>query len=369
MAKVSVIIPVYNVEKYLHKTLDSVINQTLKDIEIICVDDCSSDNSFDILEQYRKKDSRIKIIKNSKNQGVGAARNIGMDFATGDYIMFLDSDDWYENVAIEKCYNQAENNQNDIIIFGHNRFYSATGEIKYNNDFLKPFRNWINFTSVNLDKINSNSIGQCFVWSLIYRRKFIIENNLRFMHINTFEDQSFYVKSLMLSKSVSFIDYPLYNYRIRRGSLTFCYKNQHEDFLNAKRDILENIHLLSPTGNLKRSIYINTIQASLYWYSRYSKEYPDISEKFFQCIKEIFLMLDQDYVQSNIRPLLKPGVYKKYIKILKNDYNSCKGIVSENSQLQNILSIKNSSDRKYKIITILGLKIKLNKVKLLLSSN
>ena len=95
MAKVSVIIPVYNVEPYLKQCMDSVVGQTLKDIEIICVDDGSTDGSLDILKEYATEDSRIQIIE-QKNAGAGAARNNGMRHATGKYLSFLDSDDFFE---------------------------------------------------------------------------------------------------------------------------------------------------------------------------------------------------------------------------------------------------------------------------------
>ena len=100
MAKVSVILPVYNAGKYLHQCMDSIVNQTLKDIEIICVDDGSSDNSLEILRQYAEKDERVKVIAQA-NGGAGAARNNGLRAATGEYLSFLDSDDFFELDMLE----------------------------------------------------------------------------------------------------------------------------------------------------------------------------------------------------------------------------------------------------------------------------
>ena len=101
MIKVSVIIPVYNVEPYLKEALDSVINQTLREIEIICIDDCSTDNSYNILEEYAKKDNRIIIIKNEENLGVGISRNKGIRLSKGEYIGFVDGDDYIVNNYFE----------------------------------------------------------------------------------------------------------------------------------------------------------------------------------------------------------------------------------------------------------------------------
>lgn len=115
MIKVSVIIPVYNVEEYLKECLDSVINQTLKEIEIICIDDCSTDSSYSILEEYAKKDSRIVLIKNKENMGVGYNRNIGIKEAKGEYIGFIDSDDYISEDYYENLYNTAKKYNSDVV--------------------------------------------------------------------------------------------------------------------------------------------------------------------------------------------------------------------------------------------------------------
>ena len=113
---VSVIIPVYNAALFLDQCLDSVVNQTLRDIEIICVDDGSTDNSVDIIKKYMMSDSRIKLFRQS-NKGAGAARNFGLKYATGKYVHFLDSDDWLDLSAYEKTYGIIEEAKSDICIF------------------------------------------------------------------------------------------------------------------------------------------------------------------------------------------------------------------------------------------------------------
>ena len=118
MPKISVIIPVYNTENYLKECLNSVINQTFKDIEIICVNDGSTDNSLSILEEYARTDSRIKII-NQKNQGVSSSRNNGIKSARGEYIMFLDSDDLYKPDLCEKVVEKIDSQSPDIVMWGH----------------------------------------------------------------------------------------------------------------------------------------------------------------------------------------------------------------------------------------------------------
>ena len=118
MAKVSVIVPVYNTSLYLHKCLDSLVNQTLDDIEIILIDDCSSDNSYNILLEYKNKYPNIMLVKNNSNLGTGASRNIGLSISTGEYIGFVDSDDYVSCNMYEDMYNASINYSSDITSVG-----------------------------------------------------------------------------------------------------------------------------------------------------------------------------------------------------------------------------------------------------------
>ncbi|WP_180381364.1 glycosyltransferase family 2 protein [Campylobacter lanienae] len=127
--KVSIIIPVYNVEKYISQCLDSAINQSLKDIEIIIVDDCGSDKSMDIAQEYAKNDSRIKIIKNSQNQGPFTSRNNAVLAANGEYLVFLDSDDFLDLRACEIAYNATKNRYYDIIKFNAYNYENGNATI------------------------------------------------------------------------------------------------------------------------------------------------------------------------------------------------------------------------------------------------
>ena len=117
MPKVSIIIPVYNTEAYLEECLDSVISQSLRDIEILCINDASTDSSMQILRKYARKDSRIKVLQNSVNQGLSYTRNVGIDNACGEYIQFVDSDDWIEPDTEEVLYKIAAGNQLDLLKF------------------------------------------------------------------------------------------------------------------------------------------------------------------------------------------------------------------------------------------------------------
>ena len=115
MAKISVVLPIYNVGKYIEKCLESIQNQTFKDFEAICVDDCGTDNSIEIAQRFIEKDSRFKLVRHEHNRGLSAARNTGIDMATGEYIVFIDSDDWVEPTLLEKILDGFKESKTDSI--------------------------------------------------------------------------------------------------------------------------------------------------------------------------------------------------------------------------------------------------------------
>jgi len=224
MPKVSVIIPVYNVEKYVKQSLDSVVNQTLKDIEIICVDDCGTDASMEIVSQFAKNDSRIKIIKHTKNGGLSTARNTGLKSSTAPYIMFLDSDDYYESDMCEKMLNAIETSDSDIAICGTNVIYESNEEWKQSDDeyYKIKFNNKQNITENILFNTDVSA------WNKIYRKNIIDTHQICFPDGLKYEDAYFFNTYMSQAKSAFFINEKLYNYRRREGSImneTFNKKN------------------------------------------------------------------------------------------------------------------------------------------------
>ena len=166
--KISVIVPVYNVEKYLSECLDSIINQTLKDIEIICLNDGSTDNLLSILKDYAHKDTRIKII-DKENEGLGYTRKVGLDVATGKYILFCDSDDYYaELTAFEELYNLIDKLKVDVLIFEFIRFDKNKGfYIEERDLFNNPPQKEI-FSYLD---INNILFFRAYTWKKIYSKK------------------------------------------------------------------------------------------------------------------------------------------------------------------------------------------------------
>lgn len=353
MPKVSIIIPVYNVEKYLRQGLDSVVNQTLSDIEIICIDDCSTDGSYEILKEYAAKDNRFVILKQDKNQGQGIARNRGIDIAKGEYIMFLDPDDWYEINTCELCYNQITKNQNDIVLFGYKKIYEQTKEIQDKTPrIIQPYYYVTSISQINLDELDTNYIANSCVPCNIYKKALLNDNNIRYHLFRNFEDHLFYAKVIIHAKTISVINKPLYNYRIRLTSSTYTFNNQQKDIFSVKKLVLEEIETSKISDNKKAAIYVYTIISSITWLDRYSEIFKPIEKDFYNSVHKIFGLMDRKFIEKNIKPRIKESIYKKYRRILKYDYTTYK----LNDFSKNIFSVEKA--KKYKILTIFGYKKK-----------
>ena len=216
MAEFTIIVPVYNVEKEIRKCLDSIKNQTYGDFEVLCVDDCGKDSSMDIVREYTQKDNRFKILTHEHNRGVSAARNTGLDNASGKYTMFVDSDDWLETNALEVIKDNFDKSKSEVIVFNiYNCYPDGKKEINDTTNFKKS-----NQTQVLLTENNLNTfIG--VVWNRAYKTSLINDNHIRFPEGMIIEDSDFTFKISMHIKSVFIIEDVLYNYlRNREGSYT-----------------------------------------------------------------------------------------------------------------------------------------------------
>lgn len=242
--RVSVVLPVYNCEKYLRQCLDSLFAQTLQDIEIICVNDGSTDGSFDILKEYAAKDMRFVII-NSENKGAGAARNLGIEAACGKYLAFPDSDDWFEPTMLSAAYRTAEKNSADITIFRSTLYDNETGEstpcsYSLRLDRLPQYRP---FAVRDMEcSVFRNIMG--WAWDKLYRRSFVLNNGLRFQEQRTTNDMYFAFISLYKAPRITTCEQYLYNQRRNvNGSLSATRDKSWECFYNAltelKREMTE----------------------------------------------------------------------------------------------------------------------------------
>ena len=217
MVKVSVIIPVYNVEEYLGECLNSVVNQTFEDIEIICVNDGSTDNSLEILNDYALRDNRIKVLT-QENKRQGAARNLGMDKSSGVYVYFMDSDDYIDLNTIEKLYDNAVSNNSDIVVSKIARFTDDGDKIDYSIpgfDFETQFKNVdFNDFTFNYKDIKQYVLNRSFApWMKLFKKDFLLENNLQFKEHIAYEDVLYHVQTFLKADRISFSPNFFYYYR------------------------------------------------------------------------------------------------------------------------------------------------------------
>lgn len=205
---ISIIVPAYNAEKYIGKCLDSLLSQTYKDIEIIVVNDGSTDATEEIIKQY--KDKRIKYYKN-KNQGIGKTRNFGIEKATGNYIMFIDSDDYVEEDACEKMLNKATSDDLDVVICD---FYKEYDDGRVEEAKVPSFKN------SSLEENPEIITEYLCPWAKLYRRDLLVDNNIRFVEDLKYEDAPFVIEALDKAKRIGKVDACLNHYLIHGNSET-----------------------------------------------------------------------------------------------------------------------------------------------------
>jgi glycosyltransferase involved in cell wall biosynthesis len=320
--KISIILPVYNVAPYLRQSLDSIIGQTLKDIEIICIDDGSTDGSGEILDEYREKDERIKV-KHKKNAGTGAARNDGLKLATGECIGFVDPDDWILPNMYERLYNILQEKELDIVMFTPDVYNDKTKKHEgflyfQDSNFPKTLDNRI----FNKDDISPFSYPMC-VWNKLYRKQLFDDNKIDFAEGLDFEDHKVIFKSLFTAKRIYFIREKLYVYRhSREGSILSDNDTRMFDHIKIY-DIVENI--LKETNNWEKfhlDFLRYKVHNILYYYTmikdEYKEEYYNKMVKSLQATKmseEEINILNKDYPE--LKPILENTLSNKIKKAVK----------------------------------------------------
>ena len=341
---VSIIIPVYNNEKFLKKCLESVINQSIENIEIICIDDGSTDNSLKILKKYESQDKRIKIIS-QMNSGAAIARNKGIDLANGEYILFLDSDDWLELNALEKLLNNVISNDSDLVLFNavehkddgvlKNRIYMDVNSSEDYNNFTFNY------------KFNKKFVmnGYLVIWSKFYKTSFLTENNLTFTNHPIFNDIQFHIKSMLLAKKISYCPDILYNYlRINQPSLQNRVGLTKKSFIILK--IMDEIEDYLKENNFYEDLELNFLRFKITELEvRLHKISNDYKNELFFLIKNEFKSMDVSPIQLKKLPFKN---YKFYMDVLGYDsffefiYYQDVEFNNENSDLLGLLDNQNN---------------------------
>ena len=218
MAKVSVIIPVYNAEEYLEQCVGSVMNQTLQDIEILCVDDGSPDNSLEVLKRLQAKDDRIRIIS-QPNGGAGAARNNGLRHATGEYLSFLDADDFFEPNMLEEAVAAADQYRADFVVFNSDQYHMDKEKFVEVPWVLRTadIPPYMPFSYRQLtDNVFKTFVG--WAWDKLYRRSFVMEHDIWYQEQRTTNDMLFVFTALVTAKRIAIVNKVLAHQRRGGGA-------------------------------------------------------------------------------------------------------------------------------------------------------
>lgn len=224
---VSVVLPVYNVELYLEQCLDSLLNQTLRAIEIITVDDGSTDHSLEILNKYAQRDKRVHVFT-QQNKYAGAARNLGLSHAIGEYVLFLDSDDYFSKNLVKDAYIAAKAANADIVLFDARAFDNVTGCVKNDTGFL------FNYLAPRKQPFSYKDCPDNFFqlttpcpWTKLFRRQFVLNTELQFQHIQNANDLYFVLSALPMAERIVTLDKVLVYYRTGLSNNVQSTKKKH----------------------------------------------------------------------------------------------------------------------------------------------
>lgn len=316
--KVSIIIPVYNTEKYLDGCLDSVLNQTYNNLEIVCINDGSTDNSLKILENYKEKDKRVKVIS-QENKGIAQTRNIGLENITGDYVLFIDSDDFFSKKLVELLVKDINDYKNvDIVEFKHVMFNDGE-EFSFEKD-LKDWQESIvyNERKPNEDPYKVLGVARCMSWNKFYKTSFIKDNNLHFKNgLKYGEDLLFNyfaipcMKSAVLHKSKDMV----YVYRKKRqGSISTEMKAEEE--MISRFEICDELIKNKNKINFENSnTWIIRILVSLIK-TRFGNVQDDSAKKNYA--EKFLKMIDK--FQENNKDAILDEESKNYIENMRKTY-------------------------------------------------
>lgn len=334
MEKVSIIVPVYNNELYLEKCLDSIINQTYKNIEIILINDGSTDNSLNILRKYEKKDKRIIII-DKKNEGVSIARNAGIKKSTGEYITFVDSDDYIDLNFIEELHNAMINNNVDLVRCNYQVHYKELNKIDIGNlkEISNKKLNKKNIRNEILEKVLDGSLP-CFVYLLMIKKEKLLNTKLFPTDIHMMEDVVLYMDLIMNINSMFIIDKPLYNIYYNELGATNNAKNYERNINNV---LLVNIYIHKILSEYKYDTNINktklntanSIAISDFIFRHYLAKYnalslcKELSKN--EIMNNILDNINYNEIEIQRKIILKCIKYKKFV--LLNIYFKLRKII------------------------------------------
>ncbi len=352
--RVSVIVPVYNSEPYLPQMLDSVLAQTLQEIEIICVDDGSTDRSGEILKDYAERDARIRVLF-QQHANAGAARNLGLDHAEGQYLIFLDADDFFEKEMLEECIAVFERENSDIVVFSAIQYDDRTGESKplhrsLRKDYLPDH---VPFTPAEMQKYLFNAF-QNWPWNKVFRRSFIERENIRFQCIQRTNDMAFVCEALAKAGSISILDKAFTHYRI--GTSSNLQATNHLAPRAFWEAYLETRKRLIDAGLYEQfeQSYTNWVIEGALYNIRVNKQAD--AKQYARGIIKFEGEKEFGFLQHEREYYYKPQQYDEYRQILETDsvdvlQKEIAALKADNKKLKDdVKKVKTDNDRQKKII-------------------
>lgn len=347
MVKVSVIMPVFNCEDYLRESIDCILNQTLSDLELICVDDGSTDSSLEILNGIAEEDSRIRVLSQT-NQGGGAARNNALEYAAGQYLYFMDADDKLDLNAFGEFYEIAEDKGLDFLIFKAINYAEDTGELfetdYYNMDKIRDFSKGKVFGIDDLgDLIFNISVTP---WCKFYNRKFVDKSGARFLEGSIFHDNQFFWEVLFNAERMYFIDKSYYTRRRHSASSTGAGDERYINIINVVNNIIKLFEKYDRLDQFKEILY----NKKVFWTStRYFEIRAEFKGMFYEALKRDLENTPEDfesYLDEKNEYLFESIVNSKTRRefdLLVRNYE----LTKENIELKNKKKLKNFA--KYKL--------------------
>ncbi|MDE5779813.1 MAG: glycosyltransferase [Lachnospiraceae bacterium] len=341
--KVSVIVPIYNGEKYLSQTLECIVNQTLKEIEILCVDDGSTDKTVSIVKKFRDKDARIQLIQKEKSNA-GAARNAGMKHAHGKYYLFWDADDLFETEAIEKMYLQAEKDEADICVCNADQYDMVTEQYLAKPQYLRekylPEHRPCSGREIGKYILYFTSLVP---WNKMIRKEYLQQHDISFQNIERANDQFFSCMSLILAERICIVDEVLVHYRVgQQENLTTNFAKTPLCSLYAMLEVKDRLQKEELWENTEIRCAFDNKVLNLILFSLSIQNTTDGYKELYSALKQwgfeklgVFLH-EEDYYFDSLE-------YKNLSYLLEYDYDMY--LLTKNREYRDTIARKNASLR------------------------
>lgn len=319
---ISIVIPVYNSSKYLCQCLDSIASQLYQNLEIICVNDGSKDNSLEILNEYAKKDTRISVYsKENEGKGAASARNFGLDKASGEYVIFLDADDFFEKDMVSELVKNVMKTDSDLVIYNANVYDEKVNAVTkiYSSIHLEyaPRRETFCYKDVS-DKLFQ--MADHIVWNKMFRRSLLMDNKLRFEAIPICDDQYVPVLALVYAKKISIIDKCFVNYRVNTGSGQWDSRKLHPEVgYQASYSIVKRLKVSGIYEEVKKS-YINIVMGVMRLIYDEIDDFNALQKLHYTYINEIFPMLEARDLNKEF--FYDSRLYEWYCLITTNSFSN-----------------------------------------------